>query len=385
MSKHDYYEILGVSRGASQDDVKKAYRKLAMQYHPDRNKGDAAAEEKFKEVGEAYAVLSDPDKRARYDRFGHSMGQGMGGRPSGGGGPGSFEFDLSDALRQFMEGGMFGEFFGQQQRGGRGSARVRGNDIQIKLPLTLEEISEGVRKTLKVKRLRPCDACKGTGSAAGSSATECPTCRGQGQVRQVSRTILGQFVNVQTCPQCHGDGKIVANPCTTCSGEGRVRKEETVHVDIPAGVSAGHYLSLRGEGNAGPRGGPAGDLIVIIDEKEHEYFERDGDHVIYKLTISIPQMLLGDSVEVPTLSGRAKLKLEPGTGPGKILRMRGKGLPAVNGYGRGDQLVEIQLHVPKKLSSQEREMIEKLNLSENFRATGNEKGFFERMREAFGQ
>ncbi|MCB9367041.1 MAG: molecular chaperone DnaJ [Calditrichaeota bacterium] len=381
MAKRDYYDVLGVDRGATQDDIKKAYRKLAMQYHPDRNKGDAGAEEKFKEVGEAYAVLSDQDKRAQYDRFGHSPAGG-GFRPGQQGG--GFEFDLSDALRQFMEGGMFGDFFGQQRGGGRSSTRVRGNDLQLKLSLTLEEISEGVRKTIRVKRLRPCETCHGSGSAAGSTPTECPTCRGQGQVRQVSRTILGQFVNIQTCPQCHGEGKIVANPCKSCNGEGRTRVEDTIHVDIPAGVSSGQYLTLRGEGHSGPRNGPAGDLIVLIDEKEHEYFERDGDNIIYKLSVSIPQLLLGDSVEVPTLSGKAQLKLESGLSPGKILRMRGKGLPALNGYGRGDQLVEIDLQVPKKLSSTEKSMIEKLRESENFKVQANDKGFFERVREAFG-
>ncbi|MBK8129830.1 MAG: molecular chaperone DnaJ [bacterium] len=383
MAKRDYYEVLAVNRGASQDEVKKAYRKLAMQYHPDRNKGDAAAEEKFKEVGEAYAVLSDPQKRAQYDRFGHvAPGAGMGGggpRP----GQGGFEFDLSDALRQFMEGGMFGDLFGQQ-RGRGGSTRVRGNDMQMKLGLTLEEISEGVRKTIKVKRLRPCTTCKGTGSAAGSQPQECPTCRGQGQVRQVSRTILGQFVNIQTCPQCHGDGKIVSNPCKTCDGEGRTRVEDTIHVDIPAGVASGQYVTLRGEGHGGPRNGPAGDIIVLIEEKEHEYFERDGDNIIYRLSVSIPQLLLGASVEVPTLSGKAQLKIEPGMTPGKLLRMRGKGLPSLNGYGRGDQLVEIDLVVPKKLSSAEREMVEKLAKSDNFKVLTDEKGFLERVKEALG-
>ncbi|MBL0060660.1 MAG: molecular chaperone DnaJ [bacterium] len=382
MARRDYYEVLGVSRGATPDEIKKAYRKLAMEFHPDRNKGDAAAEEKFKEVGEAYAVLSDQNKRAQYDRFGNVQGGGAGPRPGQGG---SFEFDLSDALRQFMDGGMFGDFFGQQRGGRGGSTRVRGNDLQLKLSLTLEEISEGVRKTIKVKRFRPCTTCSGTGSAAGSAPQECPTCRGQGQVRQVSKTILGQFVNIQTCPQCHGEGRVVSNPCKTCDGDGRTRTEDTIHVDVPAGVSSGHYLTLRGEGHSGPRNGPAGDLIALIDEKEHEYFERDGDNVIYKLSVSIPQLLLGASVEVPTLSGRAQLKIEPGMTPGKLLRMRGKGLPSVNGYGRGDQLVEIELHVPKKLSSSEKEMIEKLSNSDNFKVQANDKGFFARVKEALGQ
>ncbi len=379
MAKRDYYEVLGVSRSASQDEMKKAYRKLAMEFHPDRNKGDSNAEEKFKEVGEAYAVLSDQQKRTQYDKFGHATGS-AGQRP----GQGGFEYDLSDALRQFMEGGMFGDMFGQQ-RGRGGSTRVRGNDLQLKLGLTLEEISEGVRKTIKVKRFRPCTTCSGSGAAAGSTPQECPTCKGTGQVRQVSRTILGQFVNIQSCPQCHGEGRIISSPCKTCGGDGRVRDESTIHVDVPAGVAKGQYLTLRGEGHSGPRNGPAGDLIVLIDEKEHKYFERDGDNIIYKLSVSIPRLLLGGTVEVPTLSGRAQLKIEPGIAPGKLLRMRGKGLPSLNGYGRGDQLVELALHVPKKLSATEREMIEKLNQSENFKVQANEKGFFERVKDAFGQ
>jgi molecular chaperone DnaJ len=379
--KRDYYEVLGVDRGASAEEIKKAYRKLAMQYHPDKNKGDAAAEEKFKEIGEAYAVLSNADKRARYDRFGHAGASASPG--GGGGGPGGFEYDLSDALRQFMEGGMFGDMFGQSRGGGR-SMKIRGSDLKVKIPLTLEEISTGVKKTIRLKRYRKCSVCGGSGAANSQSMQTCPTCHGQGQVRQVSRTILGQFVNVQTCPQCKGEGTIIASPCTTCAGEGREKREDTIVIDIPAGVSEGHYLTLRGEGNTGPRNGPGGDLVALIEEKEHEYFTRDRDDIYYALTLSIPQLLLGGDVEVPTLTGRARLKIEPGTEPGKILRMRGKGLPALNGYGRGDELIEVKLFVPAKLSSAERSMFETLQKSENFKVKTNEKGFFERVKEALG-
>lgn len=382
-TKRDYYEILGVSREAGAEDIKKAYRKLAMQYHPDRNKGDATAEEKFKEVGEAYAVLSDADKRARYDRFGHAVA-GAGAGAGAGGGFGGFEFDLSDALRQFMEGGIFGGgFFGRERAAGT-SMRVRGNDLQVKLALTLEEIATGVKKTLKVKRYVACAECAGSGARKGTQRKTCPTCRGTGQVRQVSSTFLGQFVNIQTCPQCRGEGKIVSDPCPSCKGEGRARDEKTVSVDIPAGVAAGQYLTLRGEGNAGLHGGPSGDLVVIIDELPHEHFVRDGDNVVYSLLLTIPQIVLGDEVEVPTLTGRARLKIEPGTEPGRVLRMRGKGLPSLNGYHTGDQLVEIHLHVPKRLSARERELLSELRKSENFRIAADEGGFFKKARETFG-
>ena len=377
----DYYEILGVSRDASPEDVKKAYRKLAMQYHPDRNKGDATAEEKFKEVGEAYAVLSDPDKRARYDRFGHAMSSMPG---AGAGGFGGFEFDLSDALRQFMEGGFFGGSpFGRGAGRSGGTTRVRGNDLQVRIPLTLEEVATGVKKRLRVKRLATCDECSGSGSRKGTTLKTCATCNGKGEVRQVSNTILGQFVNIQTCPQCHGEGKMVTDPCPKCKGDGRVREETEISVDIPAGVAAGQYLTLRSEGNAGPRGGSSGDLIAIIEEKQHEHFVRDGSNVLYPLTLTIPQLVLGDEVEVPTLTGRARLKIEPGTEPGKILRMRGKGLPSLNGHRTGDELVEIMVHVPSRLTARERELLQELKKSENFREAPASKGFFDRMKETF--
>ena len=379
----DYYEILGVDRNASPEDIRKAYRKLAMQYHPDRNKGDSAAEDKFKEVGEAYAVLSDQEKRARYDRFGHAMAGAPGGG-AGQGGFGGFEFDLSDALRQFMEGGFFGggAHFGREQGRG-GSIRVRGNDLQVRIPLTLEEIATGVKKRLRVKRMAKCGECGGSGAKKGTSAKTCPTCNGRGEVRSTSNTIFGQFQSITTCPQCHGEGKIVSDPCAVCKGDGRVREETEVSVEIPAGVASGQYLTLRGEGNAGPRGGPPGDLIAIFEEKPHEYFVRDGSNVLFGLTLTIPQIVLGDEVEVPTLNGRARLKIEPGTEPGKILRMRGKGLPILNGHRAGDELVEIMVHVPERMTARERELMQELKRSENFSQAPAGKGFFNRMKENF--
>jgi molecular chaperone DnaJ len=382
-TKRDYYDVLGVERNADADAIKKAYRKLAMEYHPDRNKGDAAAEEKFKEVGEAYAVLSDQDKRAKYDRFGHAATSPGAQQAQGSGGYGSFEFDLSDALRQFMEGGMFGgSMFSGQQRSG--PTRTRGSDLQINLKLTLEEISTGVTKKIKVKRYRPCGECGGSGAKKGTQRTTCPTCKGQGQVRQVSRSMFGQFVNIQTCPQCHGEGTTVANPCPRCSGDGRMRDETIVPVEIPPGVATGNYLTLRGEGNSGPNNGPNGDLIVMIEEKEHSYFVRDGDNIYYTLFLTIPQIVLGDEVEVPTLTGRARLTVEPGTQPGKILRMRGKGLKSLNGYKNGDEMIEVKLHVPGKLNAREKQLLEELKNSENFKTVEGEKGFFDKMKEAFG-
>jgi molecular chaperone DnaJ len=381
-TKRDYYEVLGVNRDASPEDVKKAYRKLAMQYHPDRNKGDKQAEDKFKEVGEAYAILSDTDKRARYDRFGHQMAGMPGGGGTSGGSYGGFEFDLSDALRQFMEGGIFGGGFGRE-RGGGGPTRVRGNDLQVRIPLTLEEIATGVKKRLRVKRSAACADCGGTGARKGTDRKTCSTCNGKGEVRQVSSTIFGQFQSIQACPQCHGEGKIITDPCPVCKGEGRVREETEISVDIPAGVSAGQYLTLRAEGNAGPRSGPRGDLIAIIEEKPHDHFVRDGNNILYALPLTIPQAVLGDEVEVPTLNGRARLKIDPGTEPGKILRMRGKGLPVLNGHRTGDELVEILVHVPSRLTAREKELLQELKRSENFKQAPADKGFFDRMKEGF--
>lgn len=379
MAKRDYYEVLGVERSASEEEIKKAYRKLAMQYHPDRNKGDKNAEEKFKEVGEAYAVLSDADKRARYDRFGHAAT----GPGAGAGAPGTFEYDLSDALRQFMEGGLFGDFFGGLRSEPRGPTRTRGGDLQISLKLTLEEIATGVTKKIKVHRYQSCEECGGSGAKRGTSRTTCTTCRGSGQVRQVSRSILGQFINITTCPQCQGQGTIAKDPCLTCRGEGRVRGESVVTVEIPAGVASGNYIQLRGQGNAGPQGGPTGDLIAVIEEKEHAYFTRRGNDILYEIILSIPQAVLGDEVEVPTLTGRARLHIEPGTPPGRVLRMRGRGLKQLNGYSTGDQLVEIKLYVPERLSAHEKRLFEELKESESLRPKTDQKSFFGKVKDAF--
>ena len=351
--KRDYYEILGVSRTASTEEIKKAYRKLAMQYHPDRNPGDKEAEEKFKEAAEAYEVLNNDEKRHLYDQYGHE------GVKAGGFSGGFADFDLSDALRTFMQGfGGFEDFFGM----GRGRERGvhRGSDLQVHLRLTLEEIAVGVEKKIKIKKYIVCDACKGTGARGGSAVKTCPVCHGTGEVRQVSRSIFGQFVNVTTCPNCHGEGTIIEDPCPVCRGEGRVRGETMVTVKIPAGVSTGNYLTLRGEGNVGKRGGPAGDLIVIIEEKEHDLFERHGDDILYELNVGFSQITLGDEVEVPTLSSKVVLKIPKGTQSGKIFRLKGKGIPHLNHYGIGDELVRIKVETPKDLSREEKDLFKKL-------------------------
>lgn len=359
MSKPDYYEVLGVTREASEEQIKVAYRKMAMQYHPDRNPGDHSAEEKFKEAAEAYEVLKDPEKRRRYDRFGHD------GLRGGGEGFAGFDFDLSDALRTFMAGfGGFGDIFGDaRQRTGP----EKGGNLQVRLPLTLEEVATGVEKTLKIRRLLTCDTCDGSGAKSPDAVKTCPDCGGKGQVRQVSRSILGQFVNITICPRCGGNGRIITDNCPSCRGSGRRQGEGTLKVKIPAGVSSGNYISLRGEGDAGPRGGPAGDVIVFIEEKQDERFERHGDDVLFKLSISISQAALGTEVEIPTLFGKAKLQIEAGTQSGKILRMRGKGIPHLHGSGRGDQLVQTHVWTPTKLTKESRKLFEALSAREDIR------------------
>ncbi len=349
--KKDYYEIFGIRREASESEIKKAYRKLAMQYHPDRNPGDKEAEEKFKEAAEAYEILNNPEKRQLYDQYGH-----RGVDSSFGGG---VDFDISDALRTFMEGfGGFGDFFGGRRSSGR-QQRV-GSDLQLRLALTLEEIAKGVEKNIRIKRLGTCNKCGGTGSESSNGVTTCHMCHGSGEVRQVSRSVFGQFVNVSTCPTCHGEGQIVSQPCSVCRGEGRVRKDEEIKVRIPAGVSTGNYLSRRGEGNKGPRNGPAGDLIILIEEKEHPLFERHGDDVLYELPVGYSQLVMGSEIEVPTLNGKVKLKIPGRTQAGKIFRLKGKGIPELNGFGRGDLLVQVFLYTPDKLNSEEKKLIEKL-------------------------
>jgi molecular chaperone DnaJ len=382
--KRDYYEILGVSKGASQDEIKKAYRKVAMQYHPDRNPGDKAAEEKFKEAAEAYEVLSDQDKRAQYDRFGHAGVNGNG-RGFGGG------QNMDDIFSQFGDifgDDIFGNFFGGGGGGRRGGQRtrgVRGSNLRIKLKLTYEEIAKGVNKQIKVKKYVVCNTCTGSGAKDKNSTQTCGTCGGSGQVRKVTNTFLGQMQTVTTCPTCNGEGHVITAKCGSCKGEGRVYGEETVSIDIPAGVMEGMQLSVGGKGNAGERGGPAGDLIILIEEEQHKELHRDGLNVAYELHISFPDAAFGTNVEVPTIDGRAKIKIPAGTQSGKIFRLKGKGFPAVNSYEKGDQLIYVNVWTPQHLSAEEKVMLEKLSQSPNFQPQPDktDKNFFDKVREMF--
>jgi molecular chaperone DnaJ len=388
MSKRDFYEILGVSKTASADEIKKAYRKVAMQYHPDRNPGDKAAEEKFKEAAEAYEILSDADKKAQYDRYGHA-GVGNNGRGGYGGGAGGMNMD--DIFSQFGDvfgDDIFGNFFGGGQRGGRGQQRsrgVRGSNLRVKLKLTYEEIAKGVTKNIKVKKYVGCSTCNGSGAKDKNSVQTCQTCGGSGQVRRVQNTFLGQMQTVTTCPTCNGEGSTVTAKCGNCKGEGRVYAEETVSIDIPAGVQEGMQLNISGKGNAGERGGAAGDLIILIEEEAHKDLQRDGLNVAYDLHISIPDAAFGTQIEVPTIDGRAKIKIPAGTQSGKIFRLKGKGFPAVNSYEKGDQLIHINVWTPQQLTAEEKAALEKLSHSPNFKPhpDKNEKGFFDKVREMF--
>ena len=358
MAKRDYYEVLGVERSASTDDIKKAYRKLALKHHPDRNPGNREAEEKFKEATEAYEVLKDPEKRSSYDRFGHA-GAGMG---AGAGGFGFETFDLSEALRAFMRD--FGGFGGFEDIFGGGARRrrtvSRGGNLEVRLPLTLEEIAQGTTKKIRIRRWERCGSCGGLGSEPGSAPVTCPTCEGRGQVQRVTRSFLGQMMNVTTCPTCRGEGTMIQSPCRACTGTGRVQSQGTISVKVPPGVARGNYLTMSGKGNVGLRGGPAGDVIVFIEEKPHEEFDREGDDLYRVQPVSYATAVLGGSVEVPTLGGRARLKIPAGTPSGKVLRMRGEGLPHLNGYGRGDLLVEIVVWIPRKVGSADRKLLEAL-------------------------
>ncbi|MES2477687.1 MAG: molecular chaperone DnaJ [Bacteroidota bacterium] len=388
MSKRDYYEVLGVGKQASADEIKKAYRKIAMQYHPDRNPGDKAAEEKFKEAAEAYEVLSSPDKKAQYDRFGHSMGNA--GRPGGGGGAQGFGgMNMEDIFSNF--GDIFGEGFGGG--GGRGGRRQgggsRGANLRVKLKMNFSEIAHGANKKIKVKKYVTCQPCGGNGAKDKSSIKTCGTCGGSGQVRRVQNTFLGQMQTVTTCPTCNGDGTSISAKCTSCKGEGRVYGEETISMDIPAGVQDGMQLSMTGNGNVGERGGPAGDLLILIEEEKHPHLMRRDLDVIYPLFVTFPDVVLGTQVEVPTIDGRAKIKIPAGTQSGKIFRLKGKGFPAFQSYEKGDQLVEVNTWSPQQLTKEEREILEKLQHSPNFKpaedaAEGkDEKGFFDKIKDAF--
>ncbi len=377
MAKRDYYEVLGVPRGASEDDIKKAYRKLAFDNHPDRNPGEPAAELRFKEATEAYEVLRDSNKRARYDQFGHAASSGSAGGADFSG------FDLADALRAFMRdfGGDGGGGFEDLFSGGRGGRSVRqGDDLQVQLKLTLEEIGTGVEKKIRVKHLRPCTTCSGRG---GEGESACTQCQGRGQVRRVQQSMLGQFVNIATCPKCGGDGKVFKDPCKTCGGDGRSSMTETISVKVPAGVANGNFIPLRGMGDSGPRSGPAGDLIVLIEEKEHATFERDGDDLHLDTPINFATATLGGKVEVPLLDGsRVKLDIPAGTPSGQVLRVRGKGIPHLRG-GRGDLLARVVVWVPTRVSGADKKLLEEMGRSEAFKPPLPGRSVFDRMKDAF--
>jgi len=381
MTKRDYYEILGVSKDASKDEIKKAYRKQALKFHPDKNPGDKSAEEKFKEAAEAYEVLSNDEKRSRYDRFGHA---GMGGAGNGFGGA---NMTVEDIFASF--GDIFGDAFGGFggfSSGGRRSRRVnKGSNLRVKVRLTIQEVANGAEKKLKVKKYVACPSCSGTGAADSKSYSDCSTCHGSGHVTRVTNTLLGQMQSTSVCPACGGEGKSITKKCPSCYGEGIVEKEEIIKINIPAGVAKGMQMTVSGKGNAPRRGGVDGDLLVVIDEEEHEDLIREGNDLIYNLFISIPDAITGTNVEVPTIDGQVKIKIEQGTQPGKILRLRGKGLPEVNGYGRGDLLVNVNVWIPKNLSKEDMRIIEKLKESGSFtpKPDKDDKGFFERMRNYF--
>jgi molecular chaperone DnaJ len=389
MAKRDFYEILGVAKSSSADEIKKAYRKVAMQFHPDRNPGDKEAEEKFKEAAEAYEVLSDQDKKAQYDRYGHA---GVNGRSGfGGGGQGMNMDDIFSNFGDIFGDDIFGSFFGgggrQRSSGGGRPRGSRGSNLRIKLKMNYEEIAKGANKTVKVKKYTTCTTCTGSGAKDKSSVKTCGTCGGNGQVKKVTNTFLGQMQTVGTCPTCSGEGSTITNKCTACKGEGRVYTEETMSIDIPAGVQEGMQLSLSGKGNAGERGGSSGDLIVLVEEEQHPELQRDNLNVIYDMHISFPDAVFGANPEVPTIDGRAKIKIPAGTQGGKIFRLKGKGFPAINSYERGDQLIHVNVWTPQDLNKDEKEMVEKLKESKNFQPNPdkNEKTFFNRIKEMFGQ
>ncbi len=382
MAKRDYYEVLGVDKNATPEELKKAYRKLALQYHPDRNPGDKEAEEKFKEAAEAYDVLSNPDKKARYDQFGMA---GMEGAYGQGG------MNMNDIFSNL--GDLFGDLFGGGFRtgftgfgGGGGAARrvLRGTNLRIKVKLTLEEIERGCEKKIKVSKYVPCKTCNGSGARDGKTET-CPHCHGTGVVVETKRTMLGMMQTQSACPQCGGEGRIVKDKCHDCHGDGIVKSEEIITINIPAGVQDGMQLAMQGQGNAAPRGGIAGDLLVLIEEQPHDLFERQDANLYYNAFITFSEAALGSTVEIPTLGGKVKIKIDPGTPSGRVVRLRGKGLPVVNGYGRGDLLVCLNVWVPKNLNKEEKKTLEDLQKHDNFQPnpTKQERGFFDKMKEMF--
>ena len=385
MAKRDYYEVLGVDKNASADEIKKAYRKLAVKYHPDKNPGDKEAEEKFKEAAEAYSVLSDADKKAKYDQFGHAGVDGSAPDFSGGFG------NLNDILNDLFGGG-FGGFggFGGGFGGGRGSQRqqkvYRGRDIRVRVKLTLEEIAKGVEKEISIERSVPCKDCGGKGARNSSDIKTCSACNGTGQVQRVVNTFLGQTVTYSTCQQCGGEGKVISNPCRSCGGTGLVRKRETIKVKIPAGVEAGMQMSISGEGHAAKNNGVNGDLLVVIEEQEHPNLKREGNNLYCTKIVSLPDAILGGEVEVPGIDGSHKIKVEPGTQSGTVVRLRGRGLPTVNGYGgTGDLYVKIAVWIPKKLEKDDKAVIESLRNKESFKPnpTKEDKSFFDKLKDLF--
>jgi molecular chaperone DnaJ len=383
MAKRDYYEILEVAKGASKEEIKKAYRKQAIKFHPDKNQGNKEAEEKFKEAAEAYEVLSDDDKRSRYDQYGHA---GVGGAAGGGFGQGMTVEDIFEHFGDILGGfGGFGGFSGGGSR--RGSSRNvnKGANLRVKVKLNLQEIALGVEKKLKVQKYVSCQHCKGTGADKGTAFTECSTCHGTGQVTRVTHTFIGQMQTTSACPTCEGEGRIIRNKCTFCYGEGIVKDQEVITVKIPAGVGNGMQMSVNGKGNAPRRGGVNGDLLILIEEDDHQDLIRDGNDLIYNLYLTFPEAALGSNIEVPTVDGKVKIKVEPGTQPGKILRLRGKGLPEVNGYGHGDLLVNINVWIPKNITKEERKIIEKFAESSSFKPDPdkNDQSFFDRMKGYF--
>ncbi|MGW8179306.1 MAG: molecular chaperone DnaJ [bacterium] len=381
MSKRDYYEVLEVSKGASKEEIKKAYRKQALKYHPDKNPGSKEAEEKFKEAAEAYEVLSHDEKRARYDKYGHAgMGNNMGGGFGGG-------MTMEDIFSSFGDifGDAFGGAFGGSRRGGRSRGVNKGSNLRLKVKLTLEEVAHGAEKRVKVSKYVTCEACHGSGAASDHDVTTCSACKGTGHTTRVMNTILGQMQTTAPCNVCGGEGKVITKKCQKCYGEGIVQAEEVIPLSIPAGLAPGMQLSVSGKGNAARRGGVNGDLILLIDEEPHPELLREGNDLIYNLFISIPDAILGANVEVPTIEGKVRIKVDPGTQGGKILRLRGKGLPDVNGYGKGDLLVNVNVWIPKNLTKEELKVIEQYKSSASFtpKPDAGDKGFFDRVRNYF--
>ena len=383
MGKRDYYEVLGVSKGATKEEIKKAYRQQALKFHPDKNPGDKKAEENFKEAAEAYEILSNDEKKTRYDRFGHA---GVGSAASGGyGGAGMTMDDIFSSFGDIF-GDAFGGFggFSSGRRGG-GRRVNKGSNLRVKVKLNLQEIAAGTEKKIKVTKYEPCDTCGGTGAANASDVTTCSMCHGSGHVTRITNTMLGQMQTSSVCPTCGGDGKTITKKCQACYGEGIVQKEEIIKINIPAGVGKGMQMNVGGKGNAPRRGGVNGDLLVVIDEEEHPDLIREGNDLIYNLFISIPDAVLGTHVEVPTVDANVKIKIEAGTQPGKILRLRGKGLPEVNGYGKGDLLVNVNVWIPKTMNKDEMKLFEKFRESPTFipNPDKDDKGFFDRMKGYF--